>query len=120
MIWRLSVDECFSLALRCSARWARRPNRSPHECTLRTRSPAKSLKRHEYRVALTARQALHLVVNQLGVDVVVIVSGPEGESLVQMDSPNGANGPEPVWIVAAKTGDYTVSVDGVGLILAVL
>jgi hypothetical protein len=44
------------------------------------------------------------------VDVVVIVSDPEGDSLLQMDSPNGANGPEPVWIVAAKAGDYTVRV----------
>ena len=34
--------------------------------------------RHSYRVRLTAKQYLKVVVNQKGIDVVVLVFGPEG------------------------------------------
>jgi hypothetical protein len=65
---------------------------------------------HEFRVALNARQALHVIVNQLGVDVLVTVAAPTGESIIEIDSPNGADGPESVWVIAPATGDYTFRV----------
>jgi hypothetical protein len=65
---------------------------------------------HEYRVALRAGQALHVVVRQLGVDLVVTVLAPGSAPIVEMDSPNGANGPESVWIVAAADGEHAIRV----------
>jgi prolyl oligopeptidase len=65
---------------------------------------------HAYRVPLRAGQALHVVAQQLGVDVVVTVFAPDGAPLVEMDSPNGANGPESVWIVAAADGEHAIQV----------
>jgi Zn-dependent oligopeptidase len=65
---------------------------------------------HEFRVALNEHQAAHVIVNQLGVDVVVAVSGPDGEPIIEMDSPNGSDGPESVWVIASKSGDYTFRV----------
>src|SRR5688572_5839188 len=65
---------------------------------------------HEYRVSLRAGQFVHVVVNQLGIDVVVTATGPAGETLVQMDSPNGANGPEEVRLIAEKDGDYGLAI----------
>jgi len=67
---------------------------------------------HEYRVPLRAGQALHVVAQQLGVDLVVTVSAPDGAPIVEMDSPNGANGPESVWIMAAADGEYAIRVRG--------
>jgi len=64
------------------------------------------------RVPLRAGQALHVVAQQLGVDLVVTVSAPDGAPIVEMDSPNGANGPESVWIMAAADGEYAIRVRG--------
>ena len=65
---------------------------------------------HSYSVQLTAGQVLDLVVEQKGVDLVVGVSAPDGRSLVEVDSPYGAEGPEPVLLLAQTTGTYTVKV----------
>ncbi len=65
---------------------------------------------HEYRISVRAGQALHVVAQQLGMDVVVTASAPDGAPIVEMDSPNGANGPESVWIVAAADGEYAIRV----------
>jgi hypothetical protein len=67
---------------------------------------------HEYRIALKRNQALHVVVNQLGADVVVTVSAPDGAPIEEMDSPNGANGPESVWVIASAEGDHAIVVRG--------
>jgi enterochelin esterase family protein len=45
-------------------------------------------------------------VDQDGVDVVIDVYAPDGKHVVQLDSPNGAHGPEPIVITALQSGEY--------------
>jgi hypothetical protein len=55
---------------------------------------------HIYSITLDSGQYLDAVVEQRGIDVMVTLFGPEGKKLLEVDSPNGTQGPEPVrWIV---------------------
>src|SRR5688572_10363592 len=45
---------------------------------------------HQYQVTLTAGQFLQLTVEQLGVDIVLKVLGPDGRQLLESDGPGGA------------------------------
>jgi CHAT domain-containing protein/Tfp pilus assembly protein PilF len=65
---------------------------------------------HPYRLMLAAEQYSHLVVEQKGIDVVATLFGPDGTKLFEVDSPNGANGPEPVYHIAASAGTYRLEV----------
>jgi hypothetical protein len=65
---------------------------------------------HSYRVAVKSDQYFSLRVEQLGIDVVVDVSGPDGKLVEEFDSPNGDRGPEVVSLVANSTGDYRIDV----------
>lgn len=65
---------------------------------------------HAYEVALEAGQFLRAVVNQHGVDVVVTVTGPQGQRLSEVDSPNGQEGPEPIILAANASGTYRLEV----------
>jgi hypothetical protein len=63
-----------------------------------------------FLIHLEAGQLLKGVVMQKGVDVAVALLGPDGKQVYTMDSPNGANGPEPVLTVVEASGDYTLEV----------
>lgn len=83
----------------------------------RTLEPGKPIERemaggevHNYRVIITAGQYLYVVVDQRGIDVVVSLFGPDGKKLIEVDSPNGTLGPEPVSWVAEVTGSYKLEV----------
>jgi tetratricopeptide (TPR) repeat protein len=52
-----------------------------------------------------------VVVDQQGVDVVVEARGPTGALLMEVDSPNGREGPEPVYLVADAEGRYELEVE---------
>ncbi|HEU4390332.1 MAG TPA: tetratricopeptide repeat protein, partial [Blastocatellia bacterium] len=65
---------------------------------------------HSYRIKLSQGEYLHAVVDQRGIDLVATLLGPDGKKLLEMDSPNGDNGPEPVWLVAEETGTYRIAV----------
>src|SRR5262249_27620503 len=65
---------------------------------------------HSYQITLTEGQYLHVVVEQRGVDVVVTLVRPDGKKLIEVDSPNGTQGPESLqWIVEAA-GTYWLEV----------
>jgi CHAT domain-containing protein/Tfp pilus assembly protein PilF len=65
---------------------------------------------HSYQITLTEGQYLNVVVEQRGIDVVVTLRGPDSKKLIEVDSPNGAQGPEPLqWIVEAA-GIYRIEV----------
>jgi len=61
-----------------------------------------------------AGQFCHAVVDQRGIDVVVAFYGPNSEKIVQVDSPNAANGPELVSLVAEASGDYRLEIRSPG------
>jgi CHAT domain-containing protein/Tfp pilus assembly protein PilF len=65
---------------------------------------------HEYGAQVTAGELLDVVVNQLGIDVVVEVLAPDGKVVAEFDSPNGAQGPEPVLLIADATGKYILRI----------
>lgn len=65
---------------------------------------------HTYEVALTTGQFLHVFVEQRGIDLVLKLSGPEGQSLIEMDSPNSTQGPEVAALLAAQTGNYKIEI----------
>src|SRR5215470_4589251 len=87
------------------------------EKDIRPLEPGKPIERelaggqsHSYQIALTEGQYLRVVVEQRGVDVVVTLLSPDGKKLIDVDSPNGAQGPEPLqWIVEAA-GTYWLEV----------
>jgi CHAT domain-containing protein/Tfp pilus assembly protein PilF len=65
---------------------------------------------HTYQVALTAGQYLRVVVDQRGIDVVVILFGPDGQQIIEVDGPSRAQGPEPVSVIAEASGSYQMEV----------
>jgi CHAT domain-containing protein/Tfp pilus assembly protein PilF len=65
---------------------------------------------HTYLITLAAGQYLGAVVDQRGIDVVVRLYGPDGKILVEVDSPNGTMGPEPVSLVTEAAGSYRLDV----------
>ena len=69
---------------------------------------------HAFGVRLEQNQFLQVVVDQRGIDVVVRVFAPDGKRLGEFDSPNGANGPEGVSLVAHDTGLYRIEVAPLG------
>jgi hypothetical protein len=69
---------------------------------------------HTFTVDLQESTYIQVVVEQRGIDVVVTVSSPTGNSLGEFDSPNGDDGPENVAFVAVTAGTYQISVHPFG------
>ncbi len=65
---------------------------------------------HEYAIELKAGEFAMVTVDQRGIDVIATAFAPGGAKLAEVDSPNGANGPEPVPIAATTTGPYRIEV----------
>src|SRR5687767_5848320 len=61
---------------------------------------------HSYDLALQAGQFLDLVVDQRGIDIVIALFDPNNDQLVEVDSPNGITGHEPLPMIVEKTGNY--------------
>src|SRR5688572_29927066 len=82
-------------------------------------SPGKPMERelrageaHSYAAQLTVGQFLEVIVDQRPIDVVVTLSGPEGQKLEEIDSPTGASGPEAVSTLVQSTGPQTAVSSG--------
>ena len=65
---------------------------------------------HSYALTLTPGQYAYVVVNQKGADALVIVYGPDGSKLFQVDGPNEESGPEPLSLLAEAAGAYRIEV----------
>lgn len=65
---------------------------------------------HRYQITLAENQFLQVTADQRGIDIVVTLVSPDGKRVVEMDSPNGSQGPEPVVWVTKASGNYQVEV----------
>jgi CHAT domain-containing protein len=65
---------------------------------------------HTYRLHLAAGEYLYLIVEQKGIDVAVALDGPDGKAVCEVDSPNGSQGPEPVYYISEAGGDYVLRI----------
>ena len=90
--------------------WTGAPARAqePHPLVIgskveRTIGPSES---HVYTITLQNGAAVIGQADQHGIDVVIDISGPDGKLIRTVDSPNGAEGPEPIDLTAFQTGPY--------------
>src|SRR5262245_25723068 len=65
---------------------------------------------HYSQLRLAAGQFCHVVVDQRGIDVVAALYGSDGVKIVEVDSPNEVNGPEPISLLAEASGNYRLEV----------
>ncbi|MCI0389801.1 MAG: tetratricopeptide repeat protein [Acidobacteria bacterium] len=65
---------------------------------------------HSYSVTISAGQFLRAVIEQRGIDVAVTLFAPNGRKLLEVDSPNGDEGPEPVSWIAETSGNHRIEV----------
>lgn len=65
---------------------------------------------HFYQVALVSDQYLDLVVEQKGIDVIVILTAPDGKRISETDSPNGTSGPESIRAIIETEGRYQLEI----------
>jgi hypothetical protein len=63
-----------------------------------------------FTVKVAAGLFLHVVAEKKGVEVVLVLTGPEGKPLVTADSPNRAFGPESASLIADRGGEYQIRV----------
>src|SRR5207245_9953979 len=63
-----------------------------------------------FRINLQAGEFVTAAVEQKDIDVTVALFGTGGAKIADTDSPNDRWGPEPVLLVAEKSGDYRVNV----------
>jgi CHAT domain-containing protein/Tfp pilus assembly protein PilF len=63
-----------------------------------------------YEIQVMAGQFLHAVVDQLGIDVALTLSGPDGKRIATMDSPNGTLGPEEISTTANSSGSFQLKI----------
>lgn len=67
--------------------------------------------KHSYQLALSEGQYASVIVEQLGIDVVVNVSGVDGELITSFDSEVRSEGQERAELVAETAGRYKLSVE---------
>ena len=66
--------------------------------------------KHVYAMPLAAGDYLQAVVEQRGIDVFITFHDPGGEELARVDSPNGSEGPESLFALAAASGVHRMEV----------
>ena len=72
--------------------------------------PLKPGQTQEFTLTLAENTFVQIQVEQRGIDAIVKVFAPNGKSVGEYDSPNGADGPEHVAFVASAAGPYLISV----------
>ena len=66
--------------------------------------------RHSYQIDLNLHDFLHVVVEQRGINVTVVVFGPARRQIAKIDSRNAAQGPERVLFITEVAGKYLLDI----------
>jgi CHAT domain-containing protein len=90
------------------------PEAASHELELLPEKPVRhgllEGESHEYRLLLASGDVVDVTVEQNGIDVSLILSGPDGEALLSMDTPKGTRGAERLFDLAETGGIYRLRV----------
>jgi CHAT domain-containing protein/Tfp pilus assembly protein PilF len=70
----------------------------------------RAVDRHSYQVNLRAEEFLHVVVEQRGIDVGVVIFGPSGEQITEVDGRNAVEGHERVLFITVVPGNYLLEI----------
>jgi len=65
---------------------------------------------HKYQLSVTAGEFFRVKAQQLGIDLVLMLSDPAGKKLVEVDRPNGSDGPEELFWITQQTGTLQIEV----------
>src|SRR5437868_640256 len=65
---------------------------------------------HSYFIPLTSGQYLHLTVDQRGIDLIITLFNANGNKVIEVDSPNGEQGPEILSAIIDLGGVYRLDV----------
>ncbi|MCM3872015.1 MAG: hypothetical protein ND895_15125, partial [Pyrinomonadaceae bacterium] len=65
---------------------------------------------HSYRVDLKVGEFLHVVIRQLGVNVAATLIAPDGQKLLEADTPRSTQEAEWLTCVAERSGTYSIEV----------
>ncbi|MEP7339751.1 MAG: CHAT domain-containing protein [Acidobacteriota bacterium] len=65
---------------------------------------------HSYRVLAQTGQFLRVVVQQRGIDVKLTLFAPDGKQILEVDSPNGEQGPETASVITTAAGEYRIEI----------
>ncbi|MGH9364238.1 MAG: tetratricopeptide repeat protein, partial [Thermoanaerobaculia bacterium] len=65
---------------------------------------------HSYQIQLAAGQYVHVVVDQRGIDLILILVEPDGKESPEIDSPTGWWGIEEICLIAPVAGQYVIHV----------
>lgn len=74
------------------------------------KSQLKGEQKEEYYLRVESNQLIYIVVNQMGVDVVVTLRNSQHEKILEVDSPNGKEGQEPIFCKINEAGNYTLEI----------
>src|SRR5947207_2603429 len=66
--------------------------------------------KHVYKIALAATQYVDIKVEQQVLDVALVLLAPNGDKILELDSPNGRDGPERIQAALADAGEYILEV----------
>jgi CHAT domain-containing protein/tetratricopeptide (TPR) repeat protein len=93
-----------ALLLSCPVPWrAESLELAPGRSWLREAGDGKTL---QFRFRAAAGQFLYLTVEQRDVDVALLLRDPAGRPVFEADTPSGPKGPESLWIVTPRPGEY--------------
>jgi CHAT domain-containing protein len=83
-------------------------------------SPGKVIERemggaqsHVYQLNIAAGQFVKIIIEQIGMDSVIKISGPDNNLMSEVNSPKELDGVETVWLVAETSGTYRLEIQPV-------
>jgi CHAT domain-containing protein/tetratricopeptide (TPR) repeat protein len=108
--------ERLALALSAVTLLRAEPLQTPSSAEIRLLVPDDVIERemragetHRYSIELRQGEYFQAVVEQNGVDVAETVAGPDGQTLLEMDSFSAASGPDPLAFIASAAGRHTLT-----------
>jgi CHAT domain-containing protein/uncharacterized protein HemY len=69
---------------------------------------------HAYSITLKAGQFMRIVVEQKGIDVVLLLTDENGKQLLEVDAPNGSFGPESISFETPSSQSFQITVRALG------